>query len=80
VAKCEVVVGAFCKGAAKVWFYGWDIPALIALLSGQFLVCGAILLLAGGSAGALWLYGERLEAKAAPAKIAALRRSKGLDP
>lgn len=73
-------MGAFCKGAAKVWFFGWDIPALIALLSGQFLVCAAIILLAGGSAGALWFYGDHLEAKAAPAKAAAWRRSKGLDP
>ena len=73
-------MGTFCKGAAKVWFFGWDIPALIALVSGQFLICAGIISLAGISGAALWFYGDRLEIKAAPAKVAAWRRSKGLDP
>jgi hypothetical protein len=68
------------KGIAKIWFLGWDIPALLALLHGQIAICGTIILLAGASAGALWLYGDHLETKAAPSRAAAWRRSNGLDP
>jgi hypothetical protein len=73
-------MGAFLKGSAKVWFYAWDIPALIALFSGHFQIFFAIIGGAGITAGALWLYGDHLETSARPAKIAAWRRSKNLDP
>ena len=29
-------MGGFLKGSAKVWFYAWDIPAVIALFAGHF--------------------------------------------
>ena len=73
-------MGAFLKGSAKVWFYAWDIPAVIALFSGHFPIFFAIIGGAGITAGALWLYGNHLETNAQPAKIAAWRRSKNLDP
>ena len=68
------------KVIAKIWFFGWDIPALFALLQGQFAICGAILLMAGVTSGAIWLFGDHLETKAAPSKAAAWRRLNGLDP
>jgi hypothetical protein len=73
-------MGGLLKVIATIWFFGWDIPALIALLHGRFAICGAIILLAGTTAGALWLYGDRLEINAAPARAAAWRRSNRLDP
>ena len=73
-------MGPFLKGTAKVWFFAWDIPALIALFSGHFHIFFAIIVSAGITAGALWLYGDHLETRVRPAKSAAWRRSKGLDP
>jgi hypothetical protein len=73
-------MGRALKVIAKIWFFGWDIPALLALLSGQLAMCGAIILTAGATGGALWLYGDHLEAKATPSRAAAWRRSKGLNP
>ena len=73
-------MGAICKRTAKIWFFCWDIPALIALINGRLLICAAIISIAGTTSAALWLYGDHLETKAAPSKIAAWRGAKGLDP
>jgi hypothetical protein len=73
-------MGGFLKGSAKVWFYAWDIPAVIALFAGHFQMFFVILGGAGVTAGALWLYGDHLEARARPAETAAWRRSKNLEP
>lgn len=73
-------MGRMFKVIAKVWFFCWDIPALLVLLHGQFALCGAILLIAGASSGGLWLYGDHLEAKEAPSKATAWRKLHGLEP
>jgi hypothetical protein len=80
LSECEEAMGGLFKVIAKIWFFGWDIPAFLALLRGQFAVCAAIILAAAVTGGALWLYGDRLETKAAPSRAAAWRRSKGLNP
>jgi hypothetical protein len=73
-------MGWSLKVIAKIWFFGWDILALLVLLHGQIAICGAIILMAGATSGALWLYGDHLETRAAPSKATAWRRSNGLDP
>ena len=73
-------MGSLYKTVGKLWLYSWGIPVLLALLGGDFLVALAILIFAGATSGALWLYGDHLVRKGEPARIAAWRRANGLDP
>jgi hypothetical protein len=75
-----VIVRAGGRSSNHHGFYVRDIPVLLALLGGNFLVALAKLLFAGTTGGALWLYGYHLVRKAEPARIAAWRRANGLDP
>jgi hypothetical protein len=72
-------MGTFLKASAKVWFFAWDIPAAIALFDGYFHVFFLILVASGVTAAMLWICGDHLETKSAPAKSTAWRKTNGLD-
>ena len=56
-------MGAFLKVMAKGWFFSWSLTAVIALLTGHFLMCFAVLGGAAITSCALWLFGDHLERK-----------------